>query len=60
VERIIKEAARINNNRAAIGVGRVTRDLMLPLVLKLVANTKQQREVVSYHIDWDSTDLATE
>jgi FAD-dependent urate hydroxylase len=52
VERIIKEAARINNNKAATGAARVLRDLMLPLVLRLVANTKQQRLLYDYHIEW--------
>jgi FAD-dependent urate hydroxylase len=54
VERIIKEAARINNNKAATGVARVLRDLMLPLVLRLVANPKQQRLLYDYHIEWGS------
>jgi 2-polyprenyl-6-methoxyphenol hydroxylase-like FAD-dependent oxidoreductase len=54
VERIIKQAARINNNKAATGPARVARDLMLPLVLKLVANSRQARQLYGYHIDWST------
>jgi 2-polyprenyl-6-methoxyphenol hydroxylase-like FAD-dependent oxidoreductase len=54
VERIIKEAARINSNKAASGAARVVRDLMLPLILKFVANNKQQQQVYRHHIEWES------
>ena len=54
VERIVKEAARMNSNKAATGAARVMRDMMLPVVLKLVANSKQQKQVSGYHIEWDS------
>jgi 2-polyprenyl-6-methoxyphenol hydroxylase-like FAD-dependent oxidoreductase len=52
VERIIKQAARINNNKAATGAARVFRDMMLPLMLKLIANSKQAQQLYGYHIDW--------
>ena len=52
VERIIKQAARINNNKAATGAARVVRDMMLPLILKLIANSKQEKQLYGYHIDW--------
>lgn len=54
VERIIKAAARINNNKAATGVARAFRDMTLPLVLKLIANSKQQQGLYGYHIEWNS------
>jgi 2-polyprenyl-6-methoxyphenol hydroxylase-like FAD-dependent oxidoreductase len=54
VERIIKEAARINSNKAASGAARVVRDLMLPLILKFVANNQQQQQVYRHHIEWES------
>jgi 2-polyprenyl-6-methoxyphenol hydroxylase-like FAD-dependent oxidoreductase len=54
VEGIIRQAARINNNKAATGVARVFRDMMLPPVLSLIANSKQARRVYGYHIDWSS------
>lgn len=54
VERIIKQAARITDNKAATGLARVMRDLVLPIVLKRVANSKQAKEPYGYHIDWDA------
>jgi 2-polyprenyl-6-methoxyphenol hydroxylase-like FAD-dependent oxidoreductase len=54
VERIIKAAARVNSSKAAGPVARVFRDAMLPLILKMTANSKQARFVYDYHIDWDS------
>lgn len=54
VERIIKAAARVNNNKAATGVARVMRDMMLPLILKLTANGKQAQQLYRYHFDWGS------
>jgi FAD-dependent urate hydroxylase len=53
VEKIIKAAARINNNKAPTPAGRVLRDLMLPLILKATANAKSAHEVHQHHIDWD-------
>jgi 2-polyprenyl-6-methoxyphenol hydroxylase-like FAD-dependent oxidoreductase len=54
VERIIKAAARVNSSKAAGPVARVFRDAMLPLILKMTANSKQARFVYDYHVDWDS------
>ena len=56
VEPIIKQAARINNNKAATGAARVIRDMMLPLALRLMANSKRAGKIYSYHIDpWGTT-----
>lgn len=52
VERIIKQAARTNSSKAATGSARVMRDLLLPLVLKLIANSKQAQQIYGYHIGW--------
>jgi FAD-dependent urate hydroxylase len=54
VERIIRQAARVNSSKAASGAGRVLRDLMMPVVLRLVANSQQFRQQFAYHIDWSS------
>jgi 2-polyprenyl-6-methoxyphenol hydroxylase-like FAD-dependent oxidoreductase len=54
VERIVKDAARINNDKAATGAGRVFRDLMLPVFLKLLAGGSRSKQVYGYHIDWNS------
>jgi FAD-dependent urate hydroxylase len=54
VQRIIKQAARVNNCKAATGVSRVFRDAMLPHILKLIANSKHSRQLYEYHIDWEA------
>ena len=54
VERIIKQAARINSNKAAGPVARVLRDVILPVILKMTTNSKQLNEVYGYHIDWNT------
>ncbi|MEV0408225.1 NAD(P)/FAD-dependent oxidoreductase [Actinoallomurus sp. NPDC050550] len=54
VEKIIKAAARINNNKAPGAAGRLIRDLMLPTILKLTATAKGVREVYEHHLDWST------
>lgn len=54
VQRIIKQAARVNNSKAATGLSRVFRDAMLPHVLKLIANSKNSRQLYGHHIDWEA------
>jgi len=53
VEKIIKAAARINNNKAPGPAGRLARDLMLPAILRATANAKSAREVYEYHVGWN-------
>jgi FAD-dependent urate hydroxylase len=55
VERIIKQAARVNNSKAATGMSRVARDAVLPHILKFVATRKQTRDLYDYHIEWGPT-----
>lgn len=52
VERIVKQAARINNNKAAGPAGRIIRDLLMPLLLPRLANGEQSRQTYGHHIDW--------
>ncbi len=52
-ERIIKWAARINNSKAAGPVASVFRDAMLPMILKMTANSKALAQTYDYHIGWD-------
>jgi FAD-dependent urate hydroxylase len=54
VERIIKAAARINNSKAAGPAARVIRDALLPLILRMTADSKQFRQVYDHHISWDA------
>jgi FAD-dependent urate hydroxylase len=53
VEKIIKWAQQINNNKIAGPVGRVLRDAMMPAILKMTADSKALRQTVDYHLDWD-------
>ncbi|MDQ3573461.1 MAG: FAD-dependent monooxygenase [Actinomycetota bacterium] len=55
VERIVKWAARMNSSKTAGPFARVVRDAMLPVVLKLTADSKGLRQTFDYHIDWDAT-----
>ena len=53
VERIVAQGARTSNSKAAGPVGRVIRDLMMPLILKRVANGGSLAWMHDYHIDWN-------
>jgi len=54
VERIVAHGARTSNSKAAGPVGRVIRDLMMPLILKRVASGESLAWMHDYHIDWDA------
>ena len=53
VERIVAHGARTSNSKAAGPVGRVLRDLMMPMILKRVANGGSLAWMHDYHIDWN-------
>jgi FAD-dependent urate hydroxylase len=55
VERIVAHGARTSNSKAAGPVARVLRDLMMPLILKRVANGNSLMWMHDYHIDWNET-----
>ena len=52
VEKIIKAAARINNSKAPGPVGRVLRDAMLPLILRMTARSSSMDEVFDHHVEF--------
>ena len=54
VERIVAHGARTSNTKAAGPVARVIRDLMMPAILKRVANGGSLAWMHDYHIDWDA------
>jgi 2-polyprenyl-6-methoxyphenol hydroxylase-like FAD-dependent oxidoreductase len=54
VERIVRAAARINNSKAAGPVARVVRDAMLPMILKMTADSRAFEQTYGFHIDWDA------
>ena len=53
VERVVAHGARTSNSKAAGPVGRVLRDLMLPVILKRVASGGSLAWMHDHHIDWD-------
>ncbi len=55
VERIAKWAARMNRSKAPGPLGRVVRDAMLPVLLRVTADSKALRQTFDYHISWDAT-----
>jgi FAD-dependent urate hydroxylase len=54
VERIVAHGAKTSNSKAAGPVGRVLRDLMMPLILKRVARGESLAWMHDYHIEWDA------
>jgi len=52
VERIVAHGARTSNSKAAGPFGRKIRDLMMPVILKHVANSGSLAWMHDYHIDW--------
>jgi 2-polyprenyl-6-methoxyphenol hydroxylase-like FAD-dependent oxidoreductase len=55
VEKIVKQAARINNSKAAGPVGRLFLDNIMPLILKAAANSRYTEEVYGHRITWGNT-----
>jgi FAD-dependent urate hydroxylase len=53
VERIIKNAARVNSSKAASPIARVLRDLLMPVAMKLVKPEKLMAWQYDYRIDWN-------
>jgi 2-polyprenyl-6-methoxyphenol hydroxylase-like FAD-dependent oxidoreductase len=53
VEHVVAHGARTSNSKAAGPVGRVLRDLMLPVILKRVANGGSLAWMHDHRIDWD-------
>ncbi len=51
VERIVKWASRMNNNKAPGPVGRSIRDAMMPTAMRLMANTKSMRMPFQHHVE---------
>jgi FAD-dependent urate hydroxylase len=54
VERIVTQGARTGSAKTQGPVGRVVRDLMLPLVFRFLVTDKSQAWIYDHHIDWDA------
>ncbi len=55
VERIVKWATRMNRSKAPGTIARAVRDAVLPVVLRMTADSKALRRTFDYHIEWDTT-----
>jgi 2-polyprenyl-6-methoxyphenol hydroxylase-like FAD-dependent oxidoreductase len=54
VERIVAQGARSGSAKTQGPVGRVVRDLMLPLVFRFLVTDKSLAWMYDHHIDWDA------
>ena len=54
VERIIRMAARTNSDKAAGPVARVLRDLLMPVLMKLLAKPEKMAWQFDHRIDWNA------
>jgi 2-polyprenyl-6-methoxyphenol hydroxylase-like FAD-dependent oxidoreductase len=54
VERIVAQGARTGSAKTPGPVGRVLRDLALPLVFKLLVTERSMAWIHDHHIDWDA------
>jgi FAD-dependent urate hydroxylase len=52
VEKIIRWAARVNSSKAAGPVGRVVRDAMLPVALRLSARGSAHEQTYGHRVEW--------
>jgi FAD-dependent urate hydroxylase len=54
VERIVAQGARTSSSKTPGPIGRVLRDLTLPLIFKLMVNDKSLAWLYDHHVEWDS------
>ncbi|HEV2918952.1 MAG TPA: NAD(P)/FAD-dependent oxidoreductase [Actinomycetota bacterium] len=54
VERIVAQGARTGSAKSPGPVGRLVRDLALPLVFKLLVTDRSIAWIYAHHIDWDA------
>jgi FAD-dependent urate hydroxylase len=54
VERIVARGARTSSAKTPGPVGRVVRDLLLPVVFKVLVTDRSQAWIYDHHIDWDA------
>jgi 2-polyprenyl-6-methoxyphenol hydroxylase-like FAD-dependent oxidoreductase len=52
VERIVRQGARSSATKVAGPLGRMVRDLVMPLVLRNLATEKSMAWIYEHHIDW--------
>jgi FAD-dependent urate hydroxylase len=58
VERIVAHGARAGSAKTPGPVGRVLRDLALPLVFRFLVTERSLAWIYDHHIDWDTPAVA--
>jgi FAD-dependent urate hydroxylase len=59
VERVVRASARVSNSKVAGPIGRVVRDLLMPVALRFAANPANQAWLHGYHLEWDKSVLVS-
>jgi FAD-dependent urate hydroxylase len=59
VERIVAQGARSSSAKAAGPIGCVVRDLLLPIVFKLLVTERSMAWMHQHHLDWDTPATTT-
>jgi FAD-dependent urate hydroxylase len=59
VERIVAQGARSGSAKTPGPIGRVVRDLALPLVFRFLVTDRSQAWIYDHHLDWDTPITAT-
>jgi FAD-dependent urate hydroxylase len=54
VERIVAQGARSSSSKTPGPVGRFLRDLLLPVVFKLLVTDRSLAWMYDHHLDWDT------
>jgi FAD-dependent urate hydroxylase len=54
VERVVRYSMQVGNSKVAGPIGRILRDLMMPLALKLFASSNAHAWLYRHHIDWNT------
>jgi FAD-dependent urate hydroxylase len=54
VERIVAQGARTGSTKTQGPVGRVVRDLLLPLVFRFLVTDRSMAWIYDHHLDWDT------
>jgi FAD-dependent urate hydroxylase len=54
VERVVAHSRRVGSTKVAGPVGRVLRDMMMPLALKLYSGSSAHAWLYQHHIEWDA------
>lgn len=53
VEKVVAYSRKLSNSKTASPIGRVFRDLMMPVMLKIFASRQAHAWMYTYHIDWE-------